>query len=145
MVCYDGDGNLTNLGFNNTANPHYTWDDLSRLTFFSNLSISGRFSNAYDGLGRRVRRSEITEPYIPKTFFIYDGDLLIGEVQVSTQGAVTPSAAYTWGAAGLVSERRLATATSYWYHFGPQGETRQLSNALGTVTTTSAYTPYGVK
>jgi hypothetical protein len=59
----------------------------------------------------------------------------------------TPTVAYTWGAAGLVSERlnptTPATAKSLWYHFGPQGETRQLTNSSGLVADTYTYTAFG--
>ena len=39
-------------------------------------------TRAYDPFGRRVR-SQFTSPSGPNTFFIYDGDLLLGEVQAS--------------------------------------------------------------
>ena len=85
----------------------------------------------------------------------------------------TPVAAYTWGAGGLVSEHRFVTGTtsttttvgstttttyatsaptaaevtptaeSFWYAYGPQGETRQLVNASGAIADAYAYTPYG--
>ena len=69
-------------------------------------------------------------------------DTLIGEINADG----TPVAAYTWGAAGLVSEHRYDTTTpqSFWYHYGPQGETRQLTNASGTVTDTYFYSDYGL-
>ena len=51
---------------------------------------------------------------------------------------------YTWGAAGLVSQRELPTSTSSWYHFGPQGETRQLTGVSGAITATASYSGYGV-
>src|SRR5262249_15406436 len=43
------------------------------------------------------------------------------------------------------SERILSgTAKSLWYHYGPQGEARQLSNSSGTVADSYLYTGYGV-
>lgn len=138
---YDGDGNPTQ--YSGGSSQTYTWDDLSRLTSYGSVSgLLQPVGYGYDGMGSRVSRSALTES-TPLTFFIHDGDLLIGEVQVSSQGVITPSAAYTWGAAGLVSQRRLANSSSLWFHFGPQGETRQLTNSSGTVVGTFAYTAYG--
>lgn len=59
-------------------------------------------------------------------------------------------AAYTWGADGLVSEHLMASGyygsnpeKSLWYGFGPQGETRQLTDSTGVVADTYSYTAYG--
>lgn len=63
---------------------------------------------------------------------MYNGSHLLGEA--SSTGAVT--AAYTWGADGLVSEHLSpagGTAKSLWYLFGPQGETRQLTSSTGAI------------
>ena len=54
-----------------------------------------------------------------------------------------PSAAYTQGANGLVGERLLGQNRSLWYAFGPQGETRQLTDSSGNVADTYLYSPYG--
>jgi hypothetical protein len=78
-----------------------------------------------------------------------DGDLLLGEVQPGyPMPPPAPSgpqvkAAYTWGAMGLVSERLVQQSVSLWYAFGPQGETRQLTNSTGAVADTYVYTAYG--
>jgi len=44
-----------------------------------------------------------------------------------------------------VSEHRydIATPQSFWYHYGPQGETRQLTNASGVVTDNYLFSAYG--
>ena len=74
---------------------------------------------------------------------VFDGDLLIGEV-VADGAAYCPAVAYTWGADGLVSLRYLPGGPSLWYHHGPQGETRYLTNAAGAVADSYVYTAYGV-
>ena len=72
--------------------------------------------------------------------YVYAGDKVIGEI--SSAGA---QVAYTWGADGLVSQRILSgTARSLWHHYGPQGETRQLTNASGAVVNTYKYNAYGL-
>jgi RHS repeat-associated protein len=86
----------------------------------------------YDARGLRVEKNG-------STFYIFDGSQLLGEV--SSSGTV--EAAYTWGAAGLVSERLVPSDTSLWYGFGPQGETRLLTNSSGSVVDTYVYMAYG--
>ena len=74
-------------------------------------------------------------------YYVFAGDTLIGEV--TSSGA---QVAYTQSPHGLISERILTgTAATYWYHFGPQGETRYLTNSLGNITNTYRYDAYGVK
>ena len=105
----------------------------------------------YDGLGRLAWSGPSNSNY-PTTFYVYDGDLLLGEVTTTlngTQVQTSVTAAYTWGAAGLVSEKLSpatnwpSSGTSLWYHFGPQGETRQLTNSSGNVVDTYVYTSWG--
>ena len=74
------------------------------------------------------------------SYYLYDGDLLIGEIRDS--GA--PQAAYTWGADGLVSIHQIAgTSFTHWMCYGPQGETRQALDSTGSVVDTYTYTAYG--
>src|SRR5207244_2840989 len=95
----------------------------------------------YDAMGHRAWTQFLGQP---STFFIYDGDTVLGEVQNPNNTTSSVTAIYTWGAAGLVSERLPATSQSLWYHFGPQGETRQLTNSAGAVADTYLYSSYGV-
>ena len=75
----------------------------------------------------------------PFTVLIYAGERVIGEI--SSSGAAV---AYTWGPTGIVSKRDLqGTPKSAWYHFGPQGETRYLTDSVGVVTDSYRYTAYG--
>ena len=55
-------------------------------------------SYAYDAFGRRMSKTVGSST----TYYLYDGDALIAEVDASTN-QVTRS--YTWGADGLVSDR----------------------------------------
>jgi hypothetical protein len=72
-------------------------------------------------------------------FYIFAGDTLIGE-----HTGATASVAYTWGADGLVSQQTLSgTPTTLWHHYGPQGETGQLTDSTGTVTDPYLYNAYG--
>ncbi|HYP13046.1 MAG TPA: RHS repeat-associated core domain-containing protein, partial [Bryobacteraceae bacterium] len=123
---YDADGNLT------AASPlgatQFTWDARNK------LRSAGSVSYLYNAAGLRIVRTSGTQ----KTFYIFSGTTLIGEV---TNG--TPTAAYTWSPSGLISDRLLPSGKSLFYHFGPQGETRQLTNAAAAVVATYSYDAYG--
>lgn len=132
---HDGDGNLTSVQGAGLALGRFFWDDRSKLLRQS----QGLRTVAYacDGMGKRVMSQVGTGT---KTFYIFNGDLLLGEVQNGVA-----SAAYTWGADGLVSERIGGQqGKSLWYHYGPQGETRQLTDVTGGVLDTYSYSAYGV-
>ena len=102
-------------------------------------SIDGVNSTNYktDGLGRRVLK--FLSPNNQHVFYIFDGDRLIGEIDRNG----VPQVAYTWGRDGLFSERLIPSSQSRYYHFGPQGETRHLTNAAGAVTDSYVYEAYG--
>lgn len=126
---YDGDGDLAGDGTN-----AYAWDDRSNLT--SRTAGGLTTSYGYDARGLRV----VSQVGLgTKTFYIYDGNTLVGEVN----GAGQVQRAYTWGTDGLVSERLVGQSKSLWYHFGPQGETRQLTDGAGAVADTYVYSAYG--
>ena len=92
----------------------------------------------YDFAGRRIM-SRLDSNV--KKFYIFDGDTMIGEAQ----GNNTATVAYTWGANGPIAQRKITTSQSLWYDFGPQGETRHLTNSTGAIADTFLYTSYGVK
>lgn len=66
---------------------------------------------------------------------------MLGEL---SGGSYQPTRAYTWGANGLVSQRRTNTNSSDWFAFGPQGETRCLTDSQGQVWGAAVYTAWGV-
>ncbi|WKZ57695.1 MAG: RHS repeat-associated core domain-containing protein [Bdellovibrionota bacterium] len=112
----------------------YTWNVSQRLA--SQKLGSGSVRNYwYDAFGRLVR----TKDSGLATVYIFDGQRVIGEY---SDGA--PSAVYTWGADGVVARRVLSGGARRWYHYGPQGETRYLTDSSGSVTDTYRYTAYGV-
>ena len=138
VFSYDKDGDMTS---SSPSGSSYGWDDRGNMV---SRTVSGQVSYAYgyNAMGLRVH-SVITPGGQPtvNTFYVYDGDTLLGEV--SSTGTV--NAVYTWGADGLASERLLpaTTAKSLFYAFGPQGETRQLTNSTGQVVDSYAYTAWG--
>lgn len=142
-VAHDNDGNVTSFRASVTLNGRFDWDDRSLLT----KSYAGvgdlNLEYGYNAFGQRVLRAQ--DGILPArlTFYIFDGGVLLGEIE-SINGVSTTKAAYTWGAAGLVSERLVDQNKSLWYAFGPQGETRQLTDRTGAVVDRYVYTAYGV-
>ena len=142
-IAYDLDGDITSLSGANVPSGSFVWDENSKLTQQSNGSATVSYGYGASGL-----RTWSQSGSNAKTFYLYDGPLLIGEI---TSGATPiPKAVYTWGAHGLVSERlpdangNLANGRSLWYSFGPHGETRQLTNSAGAVVDTYLYSAFGV-
>jgi RHS repeat-associated protein len=133
-VTYDGDGNPKSGTFGGYSST-LTWNDDSDLTSISNTNAN--ITNGYGADGLR-HWSQVGSN--AKTFSIYANGLLVGEVSATG----SPISAYTWGN-GLISEHRYdtTTPTSFWYLFGPQGETRYLTNSTGAVTDTYVYSAYG--
>jgi RHS repeat-associated protein len=123
---HDGNGNILTSPI--LGADALTWDARNK------LRSMGATSYKYDGGGHRVVRAEGGQT----TLYIFSGDTLIGEV---ANGA--PSAVYTWGADGLAAERLIGAQRSLFYHFGPQGETRQLTDGAGAVVATYTYDAYG--
>jgi RHS repeat-associated protein len=131
---YDGDGNPLSGTFGGYSST-MTWNDNNDLTYIANSSANESYGYGSDGLRHWIEVGSGS-----KTFSIYNGDTLIGEVSATG----TPVAAYTWGN-DLISEHRYdtTTPTSSWYLYGPQGETRYLTNSAGTVTDSYTYSAYG--
>lgn len=134
-ISYDADGNTTAVSGAGIPSTTLTWDVRNKL--LRQQTSTDDLSYRYDHTGKRVVRWATALPAV-KTFYVFSGDTLIGEVT-----AGTPSYAYTWGTGGLVSQRGIVTNQSLWYHFGPQGESRQLTNAAGLVVDGYSYDGYG--
>ena len=131
-VSYDGDGDRTSV-----PQGALTWDNLCHLTNAPTTTYQ------YDAGGLRVVSQIVNPPtnyHGFKYYYIYDGDMLLGQVMASGRYYIQPII-YTWGAAGLVSE--YCGGKRLWYHFGPQGETRQLTDSSGNIADTYNYTAYG--
>ena len=90
-IAYDASGNLT--GYNGMT---LSWDNWGQLIGATNTPL-GNVTYTYDALGRRASKTVGGAT----TFYIYDGDALIGEVN-GTTGQLTRS--YTWGATGLKND-----------------------------------------
>jgi RHS repeat-associated protein len=132
-VAHDGAGNIVTLSGAGVPASTFTWDARNKLRTQTQGGFS--ISYKYNGDGQRVVRTPSSGA---TTYYVFDGDTLIGEVT----GGV-PSVAYAWGPDGLASERLIGSGRTLFYHHGPQGETRQLTDASGNVVDTYLYDAYG--
>lgn len=132
---YDADGNLTSISGTGMPTATFSWTRHDKL-WKQTLVGGGSSEYTYNSFGRPLRK----ELGSSDRYYIYHGDLLIGERYQNTYEV------YTWGPAGLISKRSVASGSgaSFWYHLGPQGETRYLTDSAGAVTDTYAYTAYGL-
>lgn len=131
---YDGNGNLSRAVSPQITERRFSFDALNRPTTHTNAAGTS-VTYGYDAEGRRARRVNgvVTE-------YVFDkSDNLVGEVS----GGV-PSAIYVWGPTGIVVERLLdGAARSRWYHFGPQAETRYLTDDSGMLSSSYRFSGYG--
>ena len=134
-ISYDADGNTTAVSGAGISSTTFTWDIRNKL--LRQQTSTDDLSYRYDHTGKRVLRWP-TGTTGQKTFYVFSGETLIGEVY-----ADSPSYAYTWGSTGLVSQRAIGSSLSVWYHFGPQQETRQLTDGTGATVDSYRYDGFG--
>jgi RHS repeat-associated protein len=69
----------------------------------------------------------------------------LGEYGKATSSALpVVRKVYSYGADGLISQREVATAKSYWYAFGPQAETRAIYDVNQALVNSYSYDAYGL-
>ncbi len=125
---YDADGNCTSVALQGGGTTRtYTWgynNELKQITY----SGGGTNTFSYDGIGRRVTKSDSSGNYS----FVYDGDRILSDGQ----------AVYTRaGSSRLISERR--GNNSEWYHSDGLTSSRTLTSSTQTVTDTFRYDVWG--
>lgn len=125
LMTYDGNGNPT--AYNGVT---LTFDPENRLTAHGAVLTAG-----YRGDGLRAWKQTANG----RTYFLYDGDSLI--LELNATGAVL--ATNTFGAQGLLSRREGANST--FYTFDPQGSVVQRLSAAGAVQSSHQFTAYGVE
>jgi RHS repeat-associated protein len=123
----------------------------------ANVAITDRrVENAYDALGRRVRKTvkfASTGAVIEDRYFIYDGWNVIEETIAPATGPVETAEA-VWGAdlsgtaqgaggvGGLLLRESSANGASY-YHYDGNGNVTALTSGTGTVQAAYTYGPFG--
>jgi RHS repeat-associated protein len=156
---YDADGNLLSGLRSPLSAFTCTWNGENRMlsSTSANVAITDRrVENAYDALGRRVRKTvkfASTGAVIEDRYFIYDGWNVIEETIAPATGPVETAEA-VWGAdlsgtaqgaggvGGLLLRESSATGASY-YHYDGNGNVTALTSGAGTVQAAYTYGPFG--
>jgi RHS repeat-associated protein len=156
---YDADGNLLSGLRSPLSGFTSTWNGENRMlsSTSANVAITDRrVENAYDALGRRVRKTvkfTSTGVVIEDRYFIYDGWNVIEETIAPATGPVETAEAI-WGTdlsgtaqgaggvGGLLLRETSATGASY-YHYDGNGNVTALTSAAGGVQAAYTYGPFG--
>lgn len=94
-IAHDADGNSNGNG----GLTNYTWDGQNRLASTINTDTLIGTSHTYGADG--LRRSQTVQQYPSgtptTTYYVYDGQTLVREMQKNQQGVLVPSATYLYG------------------------------------------------
>ena len=156
---YDADGNLLSGLRSPLSGFTCTWNGENRMlsSTSANVAITDRrVENAYDALGRRVRKTvkfASTGAVIEDRYFIYDGWNVIEETIAPATGPVETAEA-VWGTdlsgtaqgaggvGGLLLRETTANGASY-YHYDGNGNVTALTSTTGTLQAAYTYGPFG--
>lgn len=138
-MTYDADGNMTRKT-NGVSDYRFHWNALGQLDsvgiYDGGGARLGAVAYAYDGLGRRVRK---TGPQ-GDIGFVYDGQQVMMDVDPSTGAVITRYAYYP----GIDQPAYLARdGQSYTYLRDHQGSITALVDGAGTPVNRYRYSPYG--
>jgi RHS repeat-associated protein len=126
---YDGNGNMTNDGFNS-----YYYDCENRLIQVT--TPLDTITYAYDALGRRIAESDPSST----TRFIYDGDQVI----IETDGSGTVGAKYVHGVGIDETLAMIRVSDIYLYHYDGLGSVSDLTDSNGNSVESYSYDAYGI-
>jgi RHS repeat-associated protein len=135
----DYDGNVTSRSYSAAPCPNqnltFTWTADNRLASFA-VTGGASVTLDYDAFGRLVRRSVNGSP---RSYFLWDGDNLLAELDGTAAGKV---AEYSWyGLDNLHAIVREAFA--HHAETDALGNVRALTNLTGLVTRTNTYDEWG--
>ncbi len=119
QAVYDLKGNMT-AGLDGSA---YTYDAQNRLLSATKSGTTDTFT--YDGLNRQIGKKIGTQALF---YRVYDGWDLIGEYG---SGATSPTAAYLYGASGLIAG--LNSFGTFYYYQDASGSTSHLASDTGSL------------
>jgi RHS repeat-associated protein len=133
---YDAEGNITRK-YKSGFDQRFTWNDLGQLSQVTTNGVIVTYG--YDGLGRRVRR---TEGGVSR-YSLYDGDDLLLE----TDANGLPLRTYThWRGVDTPHSVRVTSGgvdSVYYYTMEHPGHVTGLLNTAGGVSAEHHYTPFG--
>ncbi len=131
---YDANGNVTSKG---TGQDSYVFDAANRMT-----SVATKESYVYDGYGRRVKVTRLSDSKLDYPIYTMGGQLLTDDDQRSNT-----TTDYINLNGSLVAKNTAPIGTTTWTttyeHTDALHSPISESNAAGTVTRIQRYTPYG--
>ena len=133
LFAYDANGNPTTY-----KGISASYDPDNNLTSYGDMLTAGYRS---DGLRAWKQNADGV-----RTYFLYDGDKLVCELQLTgTEGnyGLVVSASTTWGPNGLADRYTNATGTKVYYQCDPLGNVIQRLDINNNVISTSSYDSYG--
>jgi RHS repeat-associated protein len=132
---YDADGNMTQR-VRGSDTLTLWWNSVSQLDS-AHSTLRGTVRYAYDGLGRRIRRSTAAAD----RWYLYDEHQIIADLDAN--GDVVTSYSYF---PGIDRPHSLQTAggTTYWFLDDGRGNVAGLVNASGALKARYTYNPFGV-
>ncbi|HEX6041486.1 RHS repeat-associated core domain-containing protein [Longimicrobium sp.] len=139
---YDADGNLVRKYNASGWDQALTWNSLGQLTGVSRTGAAS-VTYAYDGFGRRVKRTDASTGAV--THFIYDGDDLA--LEVDGAGNLVREYTYYPGTDRPHSMRQWANGAGgavYYYVTQEPGHVQALVSATDTLVNQYRYTPFGM-
>ena len=132
---------LFNFGLtvNRTVSWEYTYDVWGNLVEAVS-EAAGRYRALYDALGRRVGEEIIRETGSRRTYYVYEGDTIVAEVDGSGQLV----AEYVWGLLGPIARIDLQNpANTRYYVIDGLGHVRALVAPNGAITEVWHYDSWG--
>jgi RHS repeat-associated protein len=136
-MTYDADGYL-HTRVTSTTTDSLTWDEFGRLVSVKRVGQSQPTTFAYDGFGRRIRK---TSAAVGSLEYLWDGDQIMAEVDGSS-GAMVQTYTYDPG----IDQPRSVTANGQTYFMSkePDGSVDGLiKESDRTVAAQYTYTPWG--
>jgi len=131
-LTYDLNGNLTAVS-NQQSVVSYRWDAANRLVaIYSNLTYSSVFS--YDGLGRRVRQTEISGSTTNSDRRMLWCGTELCEERDSTGATVTKR---------FFREGEQISGTNYFFTRDHLGSIREMTDSSGSIRARYSYDPWG--
>jgi hypothetical protein len=118
---YNANNQLTTSGYTYDANGNAIgYAGVNGITYNADFQVTllpGMLSANYDGLGQRAYKTNIKYPSIGTTYFLYDGDNVVAELD--TNGHFIGG--YGYGAGGLRQRYGVSMQGWYEYSYDPDG------------------------
>ena len=152
---YDAEGNLVSITYRESGEVEtYEWDHRNRLKSVTRVDADGntllRVQNEFDALDRRIReKHEVATPdgeleVIEDNLMVYDGGVLVAELDLLTAEEVQPSVVYLFNPeTDATYAQSFGGSNTQWLLHDRIGSTRIVLNLDGSAANRIHYSAYG--